>query len=187
MSMWHRTGTRVGMSIVALAVAWTGFAAGTASTAEAAAPRVVERWDCTIKAIGVGTFASTVAPGPWRWSGAGRVTCPTDAQWLIITLSVLEDVPAGPDRVVAIRKSVHWFPPGTDVLLGVDAGTCYPGGLPPANPYYLRMKVHRRGEPDAVWLASRSRANPCGARGGPVAPLAAEGLLYSRVTGSESA
>ena len=128
MSMWHRTGKRVGMSIVALAVVLTGLAAGTANTASAAAPRVVEQWDCTIKAMGVGTFASTVAPGPWRWSGAGRVTCPTDAQWLIITLSVLEDVPAGPDRVVAIRKSVHWFPPGTDVLLGVDAGTCYPGG-----------------------------------------------------------
>lgn len=167
--MWPRAGRRVGISIMALVVASAGFAAG---TAEARPPRVLERWDCTIRALGVGTYASSVPPGPWRWSGAGRVTCPTVAQWLVVTLTVVEDVPDGPDRGTARRKSVHWFPPGTDVLLGVDAGTCYPDGLPPANSYYLRMKVHRRGEPDAVWLASRSRANPCGSRGGPVNPLA---------------
>jgi hypothetical protein len=167
MSMWPRVGMRVGIAMMALFVASTGLAT---ATAEPRFPRVLEVWDCTIRALGVGTYASAVPPGPWRWSGAGRVTCPTVAQWLVITLIVVEDVPDGPDPVVARRKSVHWFPPGTDVLLGVDAGTCYPGGLPPANPYYLRLKVHRQGDPDAVWLASPSRANPCGARGGPVGP-----------------
>jgi hypothetical protein len=167
MSMWPRVGIRVGMAVLVLLVACTGLAT---ATAEPRFPRVVEQWDCTIRALGVGTYASTVPPGPWGWSGAGRVTCPTVARWLIITLTVVEDVPDGPDRMTARRKSVHWFPPGTDILLGVDAGTCYPGGLPPVNPAYLRMKVHLRGDPDAVWLASRSRANPCGARGGPVPP-----------------
>lgn len=158
---------RIAASVVALVL---GLVALTVAPTNAKPPRIISQWGCTIRALGAGTFASPVADGPWRWSGAGRVTCPDDAQWLVVTLSVVEDLPGGPDRIVARRKTVHWFPPGTDVLLGVDAGTCYPGGLPPPNPYYLRMKVHAREDGEAAWLLSRSRANPCGGLGGPITP-----------------
>lgn len=168
MSIAPGSRARITASLVALVL---GLAAISVGPAEARPPRIIERWDCIIRALGAGTFASPETDGPWRWSGAGRVTCPDDPQWLVVTLSVVEDVQGGPDRIVARRKTVHWFPPGTDVLLGVDAGSCYPGGLPPVSPYYLRMKVHGRDDPQAVWLASRSRANPCGRVGGTIAPV----------------
>ena len=125
---------------------------------EARAPRELQTWGCTIRAVFL-DYDDLLN----RVYGRGAVYQCDEYMRFNVLLSIHEDIPGAPNRMLTWTRWVG-YEGGPSVythLLDIEGATCVPGGPPPAHPVYLRVKVRRMGKPGAVWVATRSIANPC--------------------------
>jgi len=129
--------------------------------ADARAPRKVEKWGCTFKALGVGSEGVFGHPVPW--GGLADIGQCDKKHRFVVRLAVVEVIPGAPNRVYSRRKTTRLHRPGPGgIRYVVDGGVCAADGSRPTTyPTYVRMRVTRQGKPGVVRVASRSRANPC--------------------------
>ena len=125
--------------------------------ADARVPSKVEKWGCTFRTV---RFISG-GESPTMWLSGGVARNCDERQQGTATLSLLQDVPDGPDRVLK-RVTYPWSvgPSGVEPFMLVG-GYCSPDAPPPTEPFYLWMKVVRKGQPGSASVATANVVNPC--------------------------
>jgi hypothetical protein len=126
--------------------------------AVAGVPTKVQKWDCTLRVLPlVSVPAGDVVP---ILSGGVIRDCETRQQGSA-TLSLVQDLPGGPDPVLLQEEASWAVRPGKTRTLFFGVGACSPATAPPTAPFYVRMKVRNATTPGSVTLASPRVANPC--------------------------
>ncbi len=126
--------------------------------ADAKVPRKVEKWGCTVRVLPLRSVdAGGVMP---LFSGGVIRDCET-RQAGSATLSLVQDIPGGPDAVLKQERFNWAVRPGKVRALLFGVGACSPVAAPPSAPLYVRMKVRNADRPDTVTLATATVANPC--------------------------
>jgi len=126
--------------------------------ADARPARKVEKWGCTMKAVGL---SYDHIFGPYVWYGVGRIRGCDKLRKYILRLAVVEDIPGARNRVHSADRVVMWIGPHHNAVPPAGGGRCTPDGAPPTHPYYFRMQVKRVGKPGVVRVASPNKTNPC--------------------------
>ena len=134
--------------------------------ADARVPSRVEKWGCIFEALGV-RGPDTIDPRkPWDEFGLGSIRCPGGKQRLVVTVSVMQDMPDGPHRLVNREKVTGTYGRFEEWEFA-DGFQSWPDGRPALHPYFQHMRVRRVGQPGAIAVASENNAKPCGPWGGP--------------------